>query len=121
MYKTTFAFRDGNDILFRFEDYYEARESLLSRGNVYDSELLYAEITYYGREACYTTDLIDWRYKCDGIVISLEDLVSIRSADSLRKLDCSVDEVDAVHGRLRVTVIDDESMSGWYGLERIFE
>ena len=118
MYKTRFAYRDGNDVMFRFEDYYEARSSLLTHGTIFDGELLYAAITYCGREVCYTIDLIDWRFGCDGIVISLEGLVSMRSSDNLCGLDCSVDEIDAKDGRLRVTVFDCESMGGWYGLER---
>ena len=118
MYKTRFVFRDGHDAVFVSESYYKARLFLQARGTIFDGELLYAEITYGGRSVHFTIDLIDWRHKCDGIVISLESLVSICSVDRLRGLDCSVDEIDAVNGRLRVTVIDDESMSGWYGLER---
>lgn len=118
MYETRFVFRDGNDVVFTTEGYYKAREFLLARGTIYDSDLLYAAITYCGREVCYTIDLIDWRFGCDGIVISLEGLVSMRSSDNLCGLDCSVDEIDAKDGRLRVTVFDCESMGGWYGLER---
>lgn len=118
MYRIRFAYRDGKDVVFVSESYYKARLFLRTNGTIFDGELLYAEISYCGEDISYTIDLIDWRFGCDGIVISLEGLASIYSADSLREIDCSVDEIDAELGRLRVTVFDDEYMSGWYGLEK---
>ena len=117
MYKTTFAFRDGNDILFRFEDYYEAR-SLLARGNVYDSELLYAAITYCGREVCYTTDLIDWRFGCGGMIISLGDHISIRSTESPSEpLAGSIEKINPADGKVLVSVFDKDNGDIWFCIE----
>ena len=56
MYRIRFAYRDGKDAAFVSESYYKARLFLQARGTIYDSDLLYAEITYCGGETCYTTD-----------------------------------------------------------------
>lgn len=118
MYKTTFAFRDGNDILFRFEDYYEARSSLLTHGTIFDGELLYAAITYCGREVCYTTDLIDWRFGCDGMIISLGDHISIRSTEyPSEPLAGSIEKINPADGKVLVSVFDKDNGDIWFCIE----
>lgn len=120
MYSTRFAFRDGHDVIFRFEDYYEARLFLQARGTIYDSDLLYAEITYCGGETCYTTDLIDWRFGCGGRVYSLGDIVSVRPGRALSvPLYGCIDKIDPVDGRVLVSVFDHEDCNGWYGIESV--
>ncbi len=118
MYKTRFVFRNGKDTVFVFESYDRAR-ALLLRGCIScGGELLYAEVSFQNIGYRYTIDLIDGRYRIDGRIISLEDLISMRSSDNPFGLDCNVDEIDADGGRLRVTVFDSSKESGWYGLER---
>lgn len=120
MYETRFVFRDGNDTLFRLENYYEAKGHLLSRGTIYDSDLLYAEITYCRGETCYTTDLIDWRFGCDRRVFSLGDIVSVRPGGALSEsLHGCIDKIDPVDGRVLVSVFDHEDCNGWYGVEKV--
>lgn len=46
MYKTTFAFRDGNDIELRFWDHGEAYETLLRYTSEFDERLLYGALEY---------------------------------------------------------------------------
>ena len=77
MYKTIFAFRNGNDVSFKYEDYYKAREALLFHITGFSEDLLYAAVSYHGGEYTYTIDLADWRFGCCGEVISLGKLVSM--------------------------------------------
>lgn len=118
MYRIRFAFRNGHDAIFVSESYDDARCLLLRNYVLCGNELLYAEISFQSTGYRYTTDLIDGRYRTDVRVISLEDLMAMRSSNNLFGLDCNVDEIDAKDGRLRVTIFDNEAESGWYGLER---
>ncbi len=117
MYKTTFVYRDGHDTVFSSDSYYEARSLLQQSCFLCGWELLYADVSYHSIGYRYTTDLIDRRFRTDGRIISLEDLISMRSSDSPFGIDCSVDEIDAKNGRLRVTVFSNEITEGWHGLE----
>lgn len=118
MYKARFVFRNGKDATFISESYDKARSLLLRDYVLCGEELLYAEVFFQSIGYRYTIDLIDGRYRIDGRIISLEDLISMRSSDNPFGLDCNVDEIDADGGRLRVTVFDSSKESGWYGLER---
>lgn len=117
MYKTRFVFRNGKDIIFVSESYDNARSLILRECISCGGELLYAEVSFHKAEYHYTTDLIDRRFRTDGRIISLEDPVSMRSSDNPFGLDCSVDEIDAKNGRLRVTIFDNDAESGWYGID----
>jgi len=119
MYSTRFAFRDGHNVIFRFEDYYEARVFLKTHGTIYDNEMLYAEISYRGKDISYTTNLIDWRFGCGGRVYSLGDIVTVRPDGALSEpLNGCIDRIDPVDGKVLVSVYDHEDCNDWYGIER---
>ena len=118
MYKTRFAFRDGHNAVLVFENYDEARNMLLRSCISCRWELLYAEVVFQSIGYRYTTDLIDMRLRTDGRMISLGDLMSIRSAEGLCVSECFVDEIDTAGGRLKVTVFGSDIEEGWYGIER---
>ena len=120
MYRIRFAFRDGNDAVFVSESYYRSRLFLRANGTISDGELLYAEISYCRRDISYTMDLIDWRFRCDGIVMSLGDHISIQSAeDPSELLTGCIDEIDPVIGQILVSVFDHDDYNGWFGIERL--
>ena len=120
MYRIRFAFRDGNDAIFKYEDYYEALRSLFTHGTIFDGGLLYAEISYRGRDISYTTDLIDWRFGCDRRVFSLGDIVSARPGGAFSEpLYGCIDRIDPVDGRVLVSVFDHEDCNDWYGIESV--
>ena len=119
MYKTRFVFRDGHDAVLVFENYDEARNMLLRSCISCRWELLYAEVVFQSIGYRYTTDFIDMRFRTDRKVISLGDLMSIRTAEDPCISECCVDEIDAVGGRLRVTVFGNGITEGWYSIERL--
>ena len=93
MYKTIFAFRDGNDITFKYEDYYKAR--------------------------AYTIDLADWRFGCCGEVVSLGKLVSmIPKDDPSELLYGRIEEINVLDGMIRITVFDSNISDTWISIEK---
>ena len=118
MYKATILFRDGNDVVLKFEAYDEARETLKRHCSASDGDLLYAEISYCNAGYCYTTDYVDSRFGCRGEMISIGDLVSITSKDG-SLLYGDVEEINPVDGMVQVSVFDDHAGDGWYGVEHI--
>ena len=118
MYRTRLMYRDGYETVFAFENYGEARDLLIQDCILCGGELLYAEVSFYKAGYHYTIGLIDRRYRTDGRMISLRDLISMRPHKDLCASECYVDEIDAEHGRLRVTAISSETENGWYGLEK---
>ena len=117
MYKTTFVYRDGHHAVFRFDGYDTARRLLLQGCIACEEELLYALVSYHSLGCRYTTDIVDRRFRTDGRIISLGDLMSIRIIEDFCVSECCVDEIDAAGGRLRVTVFSNEITEGWHGLE----
>lgn len=119
MYKTTFIFRDGNDVTLWFDDYYEAYEFLLQHATEFYGESLYAAVSYHGNECDYTIDLADWRFGYYGEVISLGGLVSIISEDYPSELMYGrVEEINAVDGMIRITVFDTNINDIWVSIEK---
>lgn len=119
MYKTVFKFRDGTDVVFKYEDYYKARETLLLHITGLSEDLLYAAVSYHGGEYTYIIDLADWRFECYGEVVSLGKLVSIISKDKPSKLLYGrIEEINALDGMIRIAVFDSNIGDTWISIEK---
>ena len=119
MYKTIIAFRDGNDIELRFWDHGEAYETLLRYTSEFDERLLYGALSYCNGEYTITTDLVDWRYGCEGELISLGSFVSMIPKDNPPELLYGrILEIDAENGMILVTVFTNETDEIWVSVEK---